>query len=290
MNELERIQSDRKKISSLILSNARGILIALIMFAVIVIMTTDIRFVTITSLRDLGLEFYLLLFTSYSMYILCADGGTNAGLSTEVYKAVINRFEDIKEQLQSVQYDRLNEFCDWYAEEELKKARMHYLFTASISYECYIDKYSFLSRKEVKACPDLSKGQKKAIIAANRIKRLRITPMMLTTMQGKGASTRFSLWLTPRIIKRLKVSKKIVTSLFTTAGLTMIAFQVVQEPTWTIFVEVCIKLVTVAIYGFDGRNMGYDNITIDTVNYTSTQCDMLTQALHYINNNTNNTH
>lgn len=282
MNDLEKIQTERKKILSLIVSNARGILIALILFAVIVIMTTDIRFVTISSLRDLGLEFYLLLFTSYSMYILCADGGTNAGLVSEVYTNVVKRFEELKDKLQHVQYDRLNDFCEWYAEEELKQARMHYLLSASVSYETYIEKYSTLRRKEIKACQDLSSGQKKAIISANRIKRLRITPMMLTTMQGKGAHSRYSLSITPRMIKRLKVTKKIITSLFTTAGLTMIAFQVVKEPSWTIFVEVCIKLVTVAIYGFDGRNMGFDNITIDTVNYTNTQCDMLTRALKFI--------
>ena len=282
MNELEKIQTERKRLGGLIISNARGILIALIMFAVIVIMTTDIRFVTITSLRDLGLEFYLLLFTSYSMYILCADGGTNAGLATEIYKKVVDKFEELKDKLQHVRYDKLSDFCEWYAEEELKKARMQYLIAASISYEIYIERYAVLSRKEVKALEELSSGQKRAIIAANRIKRIKLTPMMLTTMQGRGVNSRHSLSITPRIIKRIKVTKKIVTSLFTTAGLTMIAFQVVQEPTWTIFVEVCIKLVTVAIYGFDGRNMGYDNITIDTVNYTNTQCDMLTQALHFI--------
>lgn len=282
MNDLEKIQLERKRLSGLIINNARGILISLILFAVVVILTTDIKLVNISNLRDLGLEFYLLLFTSYSMYILCVGGGTDSGLCSEVYKDAVKKFEDLKTRLSKTQYDKLNDFCEWYAEEELKKARMQYLINSSISYDVYASKYVGLSRKEIKACDELSDSQKRAIRAANRIKRMRITPMMLTTMQGESGISRNSLSITPLIIKRLKIAKKIITSLFTTAGLTLIAFQVVTEPSWTMFVEVCVKLVTVAMYGFDGRNMGYDNITIDAVNHTNLQSDLLAQALNYI--------
>ena len=56
--ELELMTNERNKMSRLILGNARIIVMALIMFTVIVVMTTDIRFVTISSLRDLGLGFF----------------------------------------------------------------------------------------------------------------------------------------------------------------------------------------------------------------------------------------
>ena len=69
MNEFEKISVERKKISQYIVGNARTLMIAFILFTVIVVMTTDIKLVTISSITDLGLEFFLLLFASYAMKI-----------------------------------------------------------------------------------------------------------------------------------------------------------------------------------------------------------------------------
>jgi hypothetical protein len=69
---------------------------------------------------------------------------------------------------------------------------------------------------------------------------------------------------------------------FLAVGVSMIALQVILEPSWTVFAEVCLKLATVIINGFDGRVMGYNNITVDTVNYTNAQSDLIHQAIQYI--------
>ena len=136
MNELEKISLERRKLSQYLMSNARTLMIAFILFSVIVIMTTDIKLASISSLKDIGLEFFLLLFASYAMYVCCADGGTSAGLSTDVYKGAVNRFTDLKNQiLENARYSRLNEFCAYYIAEELKKTRTQYLIVASINYE-----------------------------------------------------------------------------------------------------------------------------------------------------------
>ena len=54
-----------------------------------------------------------------------------------------------------------------------------------------------------------------------------------------------------------------------------IAFELFSEPSWEMFCAVVIKLVTVALNGFLGYRRGYDNIAVDTINYTEDQIDML---------------
>lgn len=288
MNELEKISTERKKLSQVVYGNARTILIAFILFSVVVVMTTDIRLVTISSIRDLGLEFFLLLFSSYAMYVACADGGTNAGRATTAYKDSVKRFTELKTQLlENARSSRLNEFCAWYITDDLKKTRMQYLLVASVSYDEYLEKYSKLSGSEIKSITELTKLQKKAIIRANRVRQIRFTTEMLTTMEGKSAVTRFVLSLTPKTQRRLAFGAKFIKMSFVAIGMSLIAFKIILEPTWTVFAEVCIKLVTVVVNGFDGRTMGFNNIAIDTVNYTNAQSDLMYQAIRYIDSTTN---
>lgn len=283
MNELELIPTERNKISRLILGNARTLMMVFILFTVVVVMTTDIRFVTISSIRDLGLEFFLILFASYAMYVCCADGGTVAGISTDVYKAAEKRFVELKERvLENSRYSRLNEFCDYYIAEELKKTRMYYLIVASIGYDEYLEKYAKLSKSEIKTKTELTKLQQKAIIRANRVKQIRFTPDMMTTMQGKSSLVRFSLYLTPKAYRRMAFGTKFVKMSLVAVAMSLIALQVILEPSWTVFAEVCLKLVTVVINGFDGRTMGYNNIVVDTVKFTNNQSDLMQQAIQYI--------
>lgn len=283
MGEFEKIAVERRKISKLILGNARTLMIAFILFAVIVVMTTDISLITVSSIKDFGLEFFLLLFASYAFYVVNADGGTSAGLATEEYKGAVKRFEELKAQaLENARYSRLNEYCEYYIAEELKKTRMHYLVVASIRYDEYLEKYAKLSGREIKALPELTELQKRAVIKANRVKQIRFTPNMMTTMQGKGAFTRFALTVTPKMLKDFAFGTKFIKMSVAALGMSLIALQVILEPSWTVFAEVCMKLVTVVINGFDGRTMGYSNIVIDTVSYTNIQSDLMQQAIHYI--------
>lgn len=283
MGEFEKIAIERRKISKLILGNARTLMIAFILFTVIVVMTTDITFVNISSIKDFGLEFFLLLFASYAMYVCCADGGTSAGMATEEYKTTVKRFAELKEQvLENSRYSRMNEFCAYYIAEELKKTRTQYLLVAGINYKEYLEKYVKLDKSEIKENTELTKLQKKAIIKANRVRQIRFTPDMMTTMQGKTTFARFALYVTPKTHKNLAFGTKFIKMSFVAIGMSLIALQVILEPSWTVFAEVCMKLVTVVVNGFDGRTMGYNNIVIDTVSYTNTQSDLMQQAIHYI--------
>lgn len=280
---LERISVERKKLSQYILGNARTLIIVFILFAVIVITTTDISRVTISDIGDLGLDFFLLLFSSYAMYICCFDGGTSAGTATDVYKDSVKRFAELKNKvLENSRYSRLNEFCAYYIAEDLKKTRMHHLLAASIDYSEYLEKYVKLSKNELKMCEELTELQRKAINRANRVKQIRFTPDMMTSNYSKSMFSRFALTITPKMQKNMTFSTKFVKMSAIALGVSLVSFKIIVEPSWMVFAEVCMKLFTVVFNGFNGRNTGYNNIVVDTVNYTTAQSDLMHQAIQYI--------
>lgn len=280
MNELEIISPERNKISRVILGNARVFLMTFILFMVVVVMTTDIRFMTISSILDLGLEFFLLLFSSYSMYICCADGGIKSGYETEGYKNSINRFTGLKNQIEESMLSRMNEFCNHYVDEELKKTRMQYLSIACITYDTYIEKYAKLGKPEIKLLTDLTSLQKKAVLKANRVKRIKLNAQMILT-QGKIAHTRNPLGVSPETMKNITFGVKMFKMSFISILMSLIAFDIILEPSWTVFAGVCLKLATVIVNGFDGHKEGFNNITVHTVNYVNSQSMLMQQAIQY---------
>lgn len=280
MNNLEQIP-ERKKLSQYILGNARMFMISFILFTVTVVMTTDIKLVTVSSITDLGLDFFVLLFASYGMYVCCADGGIKSGYSTEVYKAAVARFDDLKNKIEESMLTRMDEFCTHYVDEELRKMRMQYLSVVCIPYDVYIEKYVHLGKDEVNALPELKESQKKAVLKANRVKRIKLTPERIMTL-GKTIHTRSALAVTPDVMKNIAFGKKIVKMSFISLCMSMVSLEIIMQPSWTVFAEVCLRLVTVVINGFTGHQEGFNNISVHTVNYVNNQSALMQQAIQYI--------
>jgi hypothetical protein len=257
-------------------------MIVFILFVVIVVMTTDVRFVSSADLAALGLDFFLLLFCSYLFYVCCADNGTKAGLVSEAFKKALERFKNLKKRIiESSLHTRMREFCTHYITEELKETRMLYLAVAGIGYDEYLEKYSKLDNEGVDAACDLAPAQKKAVKKANKVSPVKLTPNMIMK-QGRGMHRRSPLEINPLAKKSFVFSAKFVRMSVLSICMSVIAFDVIAEPTWVIFVSVCLKLVSVTINGFDGYKAGYDNIAIDTVNYLESQSDLMEQAIQYI--------
>lgn len=280
MSNFEQIP-ERKKLSQHLLGNARTLIIVFILFTVIVVMTTDIRLVTVSSITDLGLDFFILLFASYGMYVCCVDGGVAKGYVASAYTEAVNDFKTYKEKIEKSYLTRMDEFCNHYVDEELRKVRMQYLSVVCIPYDVYIEKYVNLGKKEVDSLPDLKDGQKRAIKKANKVKRIKLTPEKIMTL-GKTIHTRSVLAITPDAMKNIAFGKKIVKMSFISICMSMIALDVIMQPTWTVFAGVCLKLVAVVINGFDGYREGFANITVHTVNYVNNQSSLMQQAIQYI--------
>ena len=278
LKPLADIASERRKISRYIFTNTRPFLIAFILFTVIVVMTTDISLATITSRTDLGSEFFVLLFCSWGMYMCCSDGGVKSGYATDVYKNAVKQFDELKSQIDE---SMLPAFCDYYVNEELKQARRRYLSVACINYDTYLEKYAKLGKTEINELTELTSLQKKAVRKANRIRPIKLTPEMILN-HGDAYRGRFALSITPAIMKMITSSVKLIKMSCVSICMPLIALEVIMEPTWIVFVKVCLKVFVVVLTGFDGHNDGFENITIFTVNYTNAQSGLMQQAIQYI--------
>ena len=286
MNELEKLsldfESGKKKFAKTFVNNIGLFIGVFIVFAVVVIMTTDIHLVSAETIASLGLDFFLLLFCSYSMYVCCSDSGTKASLGTATYTEAVERFTVLKNRIIDGQMQtRLLEFCHHYIEEELRSTRMTLLAVVGLSYGDYQEKYMRLDDTGVDAIAELTEAQKKAIKKANKIKPVKLTPEMMLR-HGRNAHRRSPLEVNPATKKNFQFGFKFAQICILSFGMSLIALDVIVEPSWIVFASVCLKLFTVIVNGFEGFKIGYDNILVDTVNYINGQTDLMQQAINYI--------
>ena len=270
--------TERKRVSQYIFTNTRPFLIAFILFTVIVVMTTDIKLVTISSLTSLGLEFFIILFCSYGMYICCTDGGVKEGYATDRYKDAVSKYEQLKAQIQDTCLVKMNDFCAHYVLEELKRTRMQYLSVACITYDVYLEKYAKLGKEDINALTDLTSLQKKLVKKANKVRPIKLTPEMILS-QGKSWHSRSALSATPGTMKGIALTVKIFKMSFISICMPLIALDMIMEPSWIVFAEVCLKLFTVVLNGFDGHKDGYNNVAVYTVNFLTAQSGLMREAL-----------
>ncbi len=280
-NGLEKPLKSRLKKGFL---NYAGVFVGIfLMFAVIVIVTTDITLTSFSELAALGLDFFLLLFCSYSMYISCTDSGMRAGLASKLYNDLLNAYEEYKKKILECGYQaRLPEFCRYYIEEELKNSRLEILAVVGLSYESYIEDYLKLDDSDIDNRTDLSSAQKEAIKKASGIKPIKLTPEMIMK-RGRGSSRRSPLGMRPETKKYIQFGSKFITTFLVALIMSMIMLDIVVEPTWVIFASCMLKLLAVVMNGFAGYRFGYENIVKDTVNYINDQIDLMKQSLLYFN-------
>ena len=287
MTNFEKIDVAKKKVGKTFMNNIGLFMSVVLIFAVIVIMTTDIHLVSLAEITSLGLDFFLLLFCSYSMYICLADTGSKSGLSTLRYIETVEKFGEMKNRIfEGNMQNRLLDFCNYYTANELQNVKTAIIAMVGLSYDDYRDNYMHLDNKGLDAIKELNSAQKKAIKKANKVKPVKLTPEMILR-QGRSARRRSPLEINPVTKKNMQFGFKFVQITALSFGMSLIAFDIITEPSWVIFASVCLKLLSIVLNGFGGYKAGYDNIVIDTVNYTNAQTDLMQQAVQYIRATTN---
>lgn len=288
MSEYEKLSLDldrtKKKIAKGFI-NYGGIFVSVcLMFAVIMIVTTDVKVSSFKDIADLGMDFFLLLFCAYASYISCADSGTRAGLTSEIYSETLKAFNEWKEKIVKGNMQvRLAEFCRNYILEDLKNVRMSLLAVVGLSYEQYLN-YTAMNDEEIDALTNLSDTQKKAIKKANGTKPITLKPESIMR-HGRSSYHRSPLDMSPETRKNITFGIKFAQSSLIAFGMSIIALDLVSDPSWVVFATVCFKLVSVIYNCFSGYRTGYSNIVVDSVEYMNAQIDLMQQAIQYIEAN-----
>jgi len=266
--------------------NNKGLFVGIILvFIVILVFTTNVNFTSTAELIKLSLVVFVFMFCSYSMYVNCADSGTRAGRNTKTYIDTTTEYNTIKKRITDKGGEiRLAEFCANYKETELKGTRKDLLDSVGISYEIYMEKYVGLDKQSIKNQSGLSAACVNAIIKANAVKPVKLSPEMIMK-RGRGNKRRAPLGTRPETVKFVNYGVKLATTITTSLFTCMLVLEAIANPSWATIAELFVKILMVVLSGFTGYKMGYENITINTVNYTLDQIDLLKQFEQYLKNN-----
>ncbi len=279
---IERVNNTKKKTLKNLLNNAGIIVGFFIVFVVIVVFTTDIKLTGALQWTELSLTFFILLFCSYSMYVNYANNGIRAGKNSETYTKSLSDYDAIKKTIVDNKYQtRITEFCRYYTKEELKNTRTAILSEVGVDFEVYTKQYIGKDKKLLESDKILSKNQIDAIIHANNVRPIKLSPEMILKC-GRGNSRRNPLGIKPETKKKIHFGTKFTTTAITSFVTGIIALDIIINPTWATFAACCLKVLLVVLNGFMGYKMGYENIVADTVEYMNDQTDLMNQLIQYI--------
>jgi hypothetical protein len=275
------IEQDIKQFAKKSLVGYGGILVSVfLLFITIVAVTTDIS-ISLDSLKELSTEFFLLFFCSYAAYICCSDSGTKSGKSSQIYRDTLAKFEETYQNIVNNNiHCILGDFCKEYIASELKNAKTRYLVSAGIDYDDYIREYSSLEDAQINELSGLSTAQKKALMSANAVKPLKLSPEQITR-HGTSNFRHSPLLISPELIKGVRYLAKFITSLLIVIGMSYMVFNNMTDTTWAAFALVCVKSGSVLYNCFSGYKCGYENIVIHSVNYMNEQISLMQQAIAF---------
>lgn len=284
-NSIEKVERFKNNATKNFINN-KGFFVGLIlMFIVIVVYTTNVTFNSEFSLVNFGLSSFILLFCSYSMYINCADSGIRAGRNNKLYNDTNDKYNSTKNKIiQSKKQIRLPEFCKHYIYNELINIRENILTEVGITYKTYKDNYLGKDKATINSDTNLSKIQKKTIIYANKINPIDLSANMIM-QKARSNNKRKPLGESPKTKRERAYIIKFIITTITALFTVLIVLDAITNPSWETFAELCLKLLLIVFNGFTGYKMGYENITIDTVNYMNDQIDLMEQFEQYCEEN-----
>ena len=278
LTQMERRQ--KQVLAKTVLNNMSIVIGVFLLFVLIVVMTTDIRTITFQDVASYGVDFFVLLFFTYSFYLSCNDSGMKKGESSSSYSEAKKSYEKTRTAVveQGIR-PKLDAFCRDFVENELKRAREEVLLEVGVDYSLYVRDYVGKSEEELASCV-LTDSQRKAILAANSMSPIVLSPEMIMK-QGRTVRRRKPLGTNPRTKKIFNNIIQFLKITFNSALLGAIAFDVIINPSWALFASVMMKLFGVVFNGFCGYKFGFENVVVDTVNYINDQKDLLDQFLEW---------
>ncbi len=272
----------KKKVVKRITNYSSMIVGCFIILVVVFVFLTDINFSSTIAWVELGLTFFILIFCSYSMYINFSDSGIRAGKSSKIYIDTKEKHDKLKEQIISQNKQvYLNDFCKQYIKNEMQNVRESLLANEGLLYEDYTYKYIGKDKEALKSINGLTKPQIEAILKCNKLKPIKLTPESILK-RGRGSKTRNPLGANPETKRMVDYSSKLIKSLITSILTGVIVLDVVIAPNWSTAAECFLKILPMVLNGFMGYKMGFENVTVDTVNYMNDQIDLMNEFIQYL--------
>lgn len=275
------VSKESKPAPKNLMETAGYIISAAILLCVVIVMTTDIRNITFQNVATLSLQMFALMFLSYGMYISMYSNGMMAGEKLSLYKDTVKKYTEIRDEIASAnEHKALSEFCRGYVEQELRSRIEDTIIPCGITLKEFYD-IRYFPKKKLKA-KGFSKAQICRIRSANKIRPIKLTPVMLYR-QGKTPIKREVMHVQPVVRRKNDYLKKLLTTALTSGVMCFIAFELFAEPSWETVCAVVFKVLMVAVTGYSGYLRGYENVVTDSVLYMQDQIDLLCQFKRWKN-------
>lgn len=257
-----------------------GLLVGMfIVFACMIILSTDIDTISIDDMQTIGISFFVLVIATYLVYISCADSGKRNGLLTEEYKKTIEKFNSLKEIIVTKGYQYyIPQFCKEYVEQEFNNARKNLLEPLGIKYEDFLQLLEKMPKRKVKK-QNFSKLQKNAILKARKLKPMELKPEMI--YQTRFKVKRNLIADNPQSIKTKNYTSRFFKILIFSLVGASVSFTPVVIFDASVLATMLFKLISIISNGYFGYRFGYDNIVSDTCDYIDSKCDLMQQIIKY---------
>ena len=261
------------------LGNVVSVIIIVITFA---IMTTNVQITSAIDLANIGVSFFLILFLSNLIYLVNFSNSAQKAKNGEIYIEAKSYYEERKTELIKLDWmEVLENFCEYYISKEIERAKKCHLAKACIRYDEYLN-YAGSTKGSLKK-HGLTKGKINAILAADKVKPIVLTPEMIYKFGGHTGQ-RNPLGMSPNTKSTIKRATKIATSVLTSLLTASIALDLVMQPTWQMLCMCLVKLVPVIGNWYIGVRDGTESVEGDLVKYIKTQADLISQAVNHVPN------
>lgn len=256
---------------------------AIMNFAIYAFVTiAQIHFGFVSDLGGIG-DFLLqgaVYFTcAYVMFLLTMAIGSEKAKKQEFFVQAKERYESLRDDIIKNHGTQINDFCQWYVQNELKAARANTLTEISMGYDEYVEKYLGKTRDELKKL-NLTDKQVKVIASANRIKPVKLESWMIT--RSRRVSVHRMVVAPSAQEKQTKDSKiHFFISLVTTMLVSFIAVDVSKAFSIELLILALIRLVPFIINIPLGLLRGYNLYAVKECSNFEALCTLIDSANVY---------
>jgi Ca2+/Na+ antiporter len=255
---------------------------------ILLLLAVIVSYVTIDANADInllaiGVTTVITFVCVYGYHTVQMQKGKFAGEETsdyqeqkEHYKTATKEFRDNGWVLP------LEEFCLHSAEYSLEFRRKSVLNPYKVDYDKYIETYSKLKKKEVKALNDLTSEQKKAVISANKLKLNIVKRKDVLRASYEANASDYDISMSAEQATRKSNAVRFFTQAIMTAFSVFIGWQITADFSIEAVIRTIIQVCLVVFWGIRGYVFGYNAIAQTETGHLQSQCLYLSQAKIWI--------
>lgn len=257
--------------------------------ALLIVFAALLSYVSIGDLTA-GFDIWTAAFSSVATFI-CVYAysgvqslrGQELGYKSKEFLEAKTRYDGLKKSFsEDGMVLALDDFCLFAAEKSLECRRRAILRPYGINYAAYTGEYCKMTRKQVNKHAYLTEEQRKAVIAANKLKMRTIPKSDLLKYSYAPGKSDYDVSASGREEYRKRRIKKFFFKFFVSAFSVTFGLQLVFHFTVEGLVRTVIQLMLVVVFGVQDYAWGYKNINETETAHLDSQSIVLEQAKKWI--------